>query len=66
MFIIFYIVFVYTFCTYGKKYKLNILLLHFTESVYSVSEPWTLNQTNEIGYLPDGSSYQFLSLIFRP
>ena len=40
MLIIFYISFVYTFCTYGTQYFLNILLLHFTEFVYSVSEPW--------------------------
>ena len=40
MLTIFYISFVYTFCTYGTQYFLNILLLHFTEFVYSVSEPW--------------------------
>ena len=41
------------------------LLLHSTESVYSVSEPGTLNEINESGYLSDGSPYHFLSLIFH-
>ena len=38
MYILFYIIFVYTFSIYGAKYLLNILLLHFTESVYNLSE----------------------------
>ena len=42
---------------------LNILLLHFTESVYSVSETWILNEINKSGYLPDLVSKSNISLL---